>query len=161
MHISLIWAQDKNGIIGRGGKLPWRLPADMVWFKENTMDKPILMGRKTYESIGKPLPGRTNIVMTGQDTDIEGCIVVHSIDEAIETAGDAEELMVIGGAEIYALFLPRADRLYITEIQQTFDGDTSFPNFDREAWQEIHHEEHTPDNKNEYSCRFIILTRHR
>jgi len=161
MIISLIWAQDENGIIGKEGKLPWRLPADMAWFREHTMGKPVLMGRKTYESIGKPLPGRTNIVLTGQDINIEDCLVVHSPEEAIEVAGDAEEMMVIGGAEIYALFLPRAERLYITEIQHDFEGDTTFPAFNREDWREIHHEEHTPDHKNAYNYRFVILTRRR
>lgn len=159
MIISLIWAQDENGIIGREGKLPWQLPADMAWFREHTMGKPVLMGRKTYESIGKPLPGRTNIVLTGQDINIEDCLVVHSPEEAIEAAGDAGEMMVIGGAEIYALFLPRAERLYITEIRHAFDGDTSFPDFNRDEWREIHHEEHTPDDKNAYDYRFVILTR--
>lgn len=159
MIISLIWAQDENGIIGREGKLPWQLPADMAWFREHTMGKPVLMGRKTHESIGKPLPGRTNIVLTGQDINIEDCLVVHSPEEAIEAAGDAGEMMVIGGAEIYALFLPRAERLYITEIRHAFDGDTSFPDFNRDEWREIHHEEHTPDDKNAYDYRFVILTR--
>ncbi|MDQ7012219.1 MAG: type 3 dihydrofolate reductase [Mariprofundaceae bacterium] len=159
MIISLIWAQDENGIIGKEGKLPWQLPADMAWFREHTLGKPVLMGRKTYESIGKPLPERTNIVLTGQDLDIEDCVVVHSPEEAIEAAGDAGEMMVIGGAEIYALFLPRAERLYITEIQHAFDGDTSFPVFNRDEWREIHHEEHTPDDKNAYNYRFVILAR--
>ncbi|MDQ6958489.1 MAG: type 3 dihydrofolate reductase, partial [Mariprofundaceae bacterium] len=153
------WAQDKNGLIGAGGKLPWRLPADMAWFKKNTMGKSILMGRKTFDSIGRPLPGRTNIVITSQNIEIDGCTVVHSLDEAIAVAGKAEELMVIGGAQIYKLALLRANRLYITQIHVAFEGDTYFPPFDASQWQETFHESHEPDETNMYPYRFRIMER--
>ncbi|GMQ99837.1 MAG: type 3 dihydrofolate reductase [Zetaproteobacteria bacterium] len=159
MMISLIWAQDKNGLIGTSGKLPWRLPADMAWFKKNTMGKPILMGRKTFDSIGRPLPGRTNIVITSQEIKIEGCTVVHSLNEAIVVAGKMEELMVMGGAQIYKLALPQANRLYITQIHAIFEGDTYFPPFDMAEWNETFCEQHNPDEKNLHPYAFRILER--
>jgi len=159
MMISLIWAQDKNGLIGAGGHLPWRLPADMVWFKQNTMDKPILMGRKTFDSIGHSLPERTNIVITSQVVQIEGCTVVHSMDEAVTVAGETEELMVMGGAQIYKLALPQANRLYITRIHAILNGDTYFPAFDSSEWRETFHEDHKSDKKNMYPYSFHIMER--
>lgn len=159
--ISLIWGQDENGLIGRNNRLPWHLPADMTWFRRQTMGKPVLMGRKTYESIGRPLPGRTNIVLTRRDIAIPGCSVVHSLPEALQLfeASGAEELMVMGGAEIYALFLPEADRLYMTLVHHAFEGDAWFPDFDRSAWLETHHEDHPPDAKNPYAYSFLIMER--
>jgi len=159
MMISLIWAQDKNRLIGAGGKLPWQLPADMVWFKKNTMGKSILMGRKTFDSIGRPLPDRNNIVITLQDIEIDDCTAVHSLDEAIAIAGNAKELMVMGGAQIYKLALPRANRLYITQIHAVFEGDTYFPSFDMAEWNERFCERHNPDEKNLYPYTFRILER--
>ena len=157
---SLIWAQDENGLIGKDGQLPWRLPADLTWFKKQTMGKPILMGRTTYESIGKPLPGRTNIVLTHQaDFQAEGCTVVHSIDEAEQVTSDAEEIMVIGGAKVYAQLLPHASQFYMTLIHAEFDGDTQFPNVDLEGWRETSREDHEPDEANAYSYSFITLER--
>jgi len=159
--ISLIWGQDENGLIGRNNRLPWHLPADMTWFRRQTMGKPVLMGRKTYESIGRPLPGRTNIVLTRRDIAIPGCSVVHSLPEALQLfeASGAEELMVMGGAEIYALFLPEADRLYMTLVHHAFEGDAWFPDFDRSAWLETHREDHPPDAKNPYAYSFLIMER--
>ena len=157
--LSLIWAMDENRLIGRDNQLPWRLSADLQWFRKQTMGKPVLMGRKTYESIGKPLPGRQNIIITRQDIVIEGCTVVHSLKEARASATDAEEIMVIGGAEIYTRLLAEADRLYITQIHDTFEGDTWFPEFDLSGWQEIHCEAHQPDEKNLYAYSFKILQR--
>jgi len=158
--LSLIWAMDRNRLIGKENALPWRLPADMAWFKKSTMGKPILMGRKTYESIGRPLPGRTNLILTRQpDLNIEGCKVIHSLEEALAAVPNAEEVMVMGGAEIYTLLLDRAERLYITEIDGSFEGDAWFPEFDRAAWCEVHREEHQPDDKNPYPYSFIILKR--
>ncbi len=157
--ISLIWAQDENGLIGAGGQLPWRLPADMTWFKRNTMGKPILMGRKTFDSIGHPLPGRMNMVLTSQNIDIEGCAVVHSLDEVRTVANATEELMVMGGAQIYKLLLPLTNRLYITEIHTAFEGDKYFPVFNISEWQEIFHEQHNPDKKNKYPYSFHLLER--
>lgn len=158
--ISLIWGMDNNRLIGKENGLPWRLPADMAWFKKSTMGKPILMGRKTYESIGRPLPGRTNLILTRQSgMKIEGCTVIHSIDEALAEVADAEEIMVMGGAEIYALLLERADRLYITEIDGSFEGDAWFPEFDLSLWRESGREEHQPDEKNLYAYAFITMER--
>ncbi len=161
--ISLIWGQDENGLIGKDNQLPWHIPADMAWFKKQTMGKPVLMGRKTYESIGQPLPGRTNIVITRQDIRIDGCTVVHSIGEAlqaIEAIGpEADELMVMGGADIYAQFLPEADQLYITEIHHAFEGDAWFPEFDRSGWLETHREDHPADEINKYPYSFVIMER--
>ncbi len=157
--ISLIWAQDENRLIGNKNKLPWRLPADLAWFKECTMGKPILMGRKTFESIGKPLPGRQNIVLTRQDLQIEGCTVVHSLEQAKEAAGDAAEIMVIGGAEIYAQTLPFADKLYYTQIHHAFKGDAWFLELQMKKWEMLHREAHTADEKNPYDHTFMILAR--
>jgi len=157
--ISLIWAQDKNGLIGAGGQLPWRLPADMAWFRKNTMGKPLLMGRKTFDSIGHPLPGRINIVITSQDIKIDGCAVAHSLDDALSVAGEAEELMVMGGAQIYQLALPQAVRLYVTRIRAILHGNTYFPEFDESAWREIFHEKHEADTENVHPYSFHILER--
>jgi len=161
--ISLIWGQDENGLIGKDNALPWKLPADMQWFRKQTMGKPILMGRKTYESIGKPLPGRENIVITRQDADIPGCLVAHSVSEGVEVFenlhSEHDELMVMGGAEIYAQFLPEADRLYITEIHHAFEGDAWFPEFDRTGWLEAYREDHPADEANAYAYSFVILER--
>jgi len=157
--LSLIWAMDENRLIGRDNQLPWRLSADLQWFRKQTMGKPVLMGRKTFDSIGKPLPGRQNIIITRQDMEIEGCTVVHSLAEARASAVDAQEIMVIGGAEIYSRLLDTADRLYFTQIHDTFEGDTWFPEFDLSDWQEIHCETHQPDEKNAYAYSFKILQR--
>ncbi len=159
-QLALIWGQDRNGLIGRANALPWHLPADMAWFKKQTMGKPILMGRKTYASIGRPLPGRTNLILSRQpDLQIDGCRVVHSIDEAHAAVPEADEIMVMGGAEIYALLLKLADRLYLTEIDAAFEGDAWFPPFDRSSWREIFCETHAPDEKNLYPYTFTILER--
>ena len=158
--ISFIWGQDRNRLIGADNALPWKLPADMAWFKKSTMGKPILMGRKTYESIGRPLPGRTNLILTRQqELQIEGCTVVHNLEAALAAVPEADEIMVMGGAEIYALLLDQAERLYITEIDAEFKGDAWFPEFDRELWQEISRESHLPDEKNIYPYAFIIMER--
>lgn len=158
--ISLIWAMDRNRLIGADNALPWQLPADMAWFRKNTMGKPILMGRKTHDSIGRPLPGRANLILSRQQgLTIEGCNVVSTLADAIETVPDSEEIMVMGGAEIYALLLPHADRLYITEIDAAFDGDAWFPEFDRSAWRVVASESHQPDEKNRYPYTFTTLER--
>jgi len=159
MMLSLIWAQDANGLIGAGGQLPWQLPADMAWFKKNTMGKAILMGRKTFDSIGRLLPGRTNIVITSQNIEIDGCDVVHSLNEAIAVADKREELMVMGGAQIYKLALSQANRLYITQIHAAFKGETYFPVLDTSEWRETFHENHEPDEKNIYPYSFRIMER--
>lgn len=126
--ISLIVAHDKNRVIGYENKMPWHLPGELKYFKDTTMGKPMIMGRKTFESIGRPLPGRRNIIVTrNNEYSVEGIEVANSIDEALELAGDVEEVMVIGGEEIFKLVLPVADRLYITHIEHEFEGDTFFP----------------------------------
>ncbi len=145
MKLSIIVAAARNGVIGRNNQLPWRLPQDLQYFKATTMGKPVIMGRKTYESIGKPLPGRLNIVITRQTTWVgaEGVIVVGGVNEAIDIAQKAlaelvnppEEAMVIGGAEIYRETLPRADRIYLTKIESDVDGDASFPSLEQKDWQ--------------------------
>ncbi|MBY6036733.1 dihydrofolate reductase [Fictibacillus nanhaiensis] len=153
--ISFVVAIDKNRAIGKDNDLPWYLPNDLKHFKKVTMGKPIVMGRKTYESIGKPLPGRENIVVTRDKNYIaEGTKIVHSIDEVL--AIDAEEICVIGGTEIFKLFLPVADRLYITEIHETFEADTFFPELDQNEWKEISRSTGTVDEKNKYPHEFVV-----
>jgi dihydrofolate reductase len=161
MMISLIWAMDDNRLIGSNNGLPWKLPADMKWFRQHTLGKPIVMGRKTYESFGaRPLPERTNIVIT-RDPDYrsDDAVIVHSVDEAIQEAGDAEELVIIGGASFYEQMLARADRLYITHVQGRFEGDAWFPDFDLDDWQEVERQSHAADDRNSHACTFIIYDR--
>ncbi len=158
MKISLILAMGRNRAIGRDNQLPWHLPADLAHFKATTMGKPILMGRKTWESIGKALPGRLNIVLTGQaGYQADGATVVHSIDDAISLCESADELMVIGGAGVYQAFLPRARKIYLTLIDEDFDGDTFFPELDEQKWREESREDHLADEKNPYDYSFRVL----
>lgn len=134
--ISLIVAHDRNRVIGYENKMPWHLPGDLQYFKEMTMAKPIIMGRKTFESIGRPLPGRRNIVITRNTAySADGIEVVGSLDEALQLAGDVPEIMIIGGAQIFEQAMPIADKLYITLINHAFTGDTYFPSYDQ--WQQI------------------------
>ncbi|MBU90096.1 type 3 dihydrofolate reductase [Candidatus Woesearchaeota archaeon] len=162
MILSIIAAIGKNKVIGKDNDLPWGrgLPADMKHFKELTAGKPVLMGRKTFESIGKPLPNRINIIITRDENyKAEGCIVVHSIDEAVKAAGNAEEVMVIGGSQIYKEFLPRANKMYLTIVDADFEGDTYFPEYKVEDWKETAYEEHERDAENPYNYTFLVLTR--
>lgn len=160
MLISIIVAMDRNRLIGAQGTIPWRLPADLRWFKKVTMGKPIVMGRKTYESIGKPLKGRRNVVLTrDRQYSAPGCIVVHSVEEAINASENGEEVMIIGGAQLYGQFLPLSERLYLTRIEATFEGDTYFPDFSEEEWVIVFEEEHEADERNPYPFRFQILER--
>ena len=152
--ISIIVAASENNVIGRAGELPWRLSDDLRHFKAITMGKPIVMGRKTWESIGRPLPGRQNIVITRQpDFAADGCDVVTSVEEAIAVAGDAPEIMIIGGSEIYALFMPHAGRLYLTRVHTNVDGDAFFPGLD-DSWRLVSEEAHGADGKNEFDYSF-------
>ncbi|MBI2651863.1 type 3 dihydrofolate reductase [Candidatus Woesearchaeota archaeon] len=138
MIISLIAAMGKNRIIGKNNSLPWRLPEDMKRFKQLTLGKPVVMGRKTFESIGKPLPNRTNIIIThDKNYKAEGCIIVHSVKEALKTAEGNKEVMIIGGEKIFREFLPIADRMYLTFIDEDFEGDAYFPEYDKEEWKEV------------------------
>lgn len=133
--ISIIVAVSSNNVIGAERALPWHLPEDLQRFKKVTMGKPMIMGRETFESIGRPLPGRTNIVLSRQNgLDIAGCEVVNTVDAALAAAGDVDEVMVIGGGEIYRQFLPMADRIYLTRVQAEVDGDTRFPELDMDEW---------------------------
>jgi len=158
MVISIIVAMSENRVIGIDGRIPWHLPADMAWFKKHTLGKPVLMGRKTWESIGKPLPGRTNIVLTGKaDFTAKGCTVVRGIGEAIEAAGDAEELMVMGGADCYRKLLPLSGRLYITIVHTEIKGDVSFPHYDPAPWVEVSHEELAADASHRFDLTFLIM----
>ena len=170
MHISLIVAVAENGVIGRNGELPWHIPADLKHFKTTTMGKPLIMGRKTFESIGKPLPGRTSIVITRRDDFAPdgapgGVIIVHSWAAALEAAKPVlketgeNEVMVIGGAEIYALALPQADRLYLTELRTAIDGDTFFPEINRADWRETSRQDHTPEEPDGLAFSFVTLER--
>jgi dihydrofolate reductase len=135
---ALVAALARNRVIGIGNRLPWRLPEDLARFKRLTMGAPVIMGRKTRESIGRPLPGRRNIVVTrARDTSWEGCVVARSLDAALAAADDAAVAFVIGGAELYAQALPRADRLYLTLIDADYAGDAWFPEFDAAAWREV------------------------
>ena len=162
----MIVAMAENRVIGRDNKLPWYLPNDLKYFKQVTMGKPILMGRKTYESIGKPLPGRTNIVITRNTSwQAEGVKVVHSLDEALTLARSIaeidgqQELMVIGGDQIYQSALPQADRLYLTEVHAEVEGDAYFAEFDRDRWQEVGRERFEAEGPNPYDYSFVVLDR--
>ena len=158
--ISLIVAAAENDVIGRNGALPWRLSDDLRRFKALTMGKPVIMGRKTYESIGRPLPGRQNIVMTRRrDYRAEGCEIVDSVEAAIAAAGDAPETMVIGGAEIYRRFLPLAGRIYLTRVHTVIEGDTFLPETGEIEWAEISRERFAADDRNDFDVSFITLER--
>ncbi|MCR9938907.1 type 3 dihydrofolate reductase [Vibrio antiquarius] len=157
MIISMIAAMADNRIIGKDNQMPWHLPADFAWFKRCTMGKPVVMGRKTYESIGRPLPGRLNIVISRDETlKIEGVTTVTSIEQALDVAGDAEEVMIIGGGAIYAACLPMANKLYITHIEAAIDGDTQFPDWG-DQFKETYSETYQADEKNAYNMRFTVL----
>jgi len=143
MKISLIAAMTKKGVIGKAQKLPWHLPEELKYFRQLTTDKPIIMGRQTFESIGRPLPNRHNIVLTRQkDFTAVDITIVQSVDEAIKAAGTSEEIMVAGGAEIYQAFLLRAERLYLSIISQDYEGDTFFPSVEWHNWQLVSEKEH-------------------
>ena len=168
MKVSLIWAMSSNRCIGVNNQLPWHLPEDLAYFKRTTMHKPIIMGRKTYESIGRPLPGRANIVISRDaNLQIAGTQVVNSIEQALQLAAlecqkssaQTEEVMIIGGAQIYAASLALADQLYVTEVDAEIDGDAFFPEFATEDFAQIACEEHLACDKNPYNYRFKLLQR--
>ncbi|HZL84244.1 MAG TPA: dihydrofolate reductase [Candidatus Krumholzibacteria bacterium] len=183
MKVALVVAMTPEQVIGRDGALPWRLPADLRHFKRLTLGHAVIMGRRTFESIGKPLVGRTNIVLTRRAGFVApGCIVVGSVEAALAAARNAsstealaepaaaesgfdpivsppDEILVIGGGEVYALFLPRAQRLYVTWVQESIDGNTRFPAFDASLWRETHHLEHPADERNPVPLRFSVFER--
>ena len=151
---------DRNRLIGRNNQLPWHLPADFAHFKSVTMGKPIIMGRKTYESIGKPLPGRINIVLTkNAEMQLDGVHCVTTFEQALAVVPGADEVMIIGGSTIYEMLMPRINRLYITYVDAEFEGDAWFPEIDENQWVEQHSETRQADAKNSYDCRFVTLER--
>jgi dihydrofolate reductase len=159
-RVTLILARARNGVIGAGGGLPWRLPEDLAFFKRTTMGHPIVMGRKTWESIGRPLPGRRSVVVTrDRNFTASGADVVHSLAEAITGCRAAAEIFVIGGAQLYADALPRADRLLLTEIHADFDGDTFLPAPAPDVWEETSRESHPPVGGRPYAFDFVDYRR--
>lgn len=160
MKRSLVVARARNGVIGRSNALPWRLSADMAHFKRLTMGHPVIMGRRTHESIGRPLPGRMNILVSRTPGfSADGCLVVDSLEAAFAAAAPAGEAFVMGGAALYADALPSADRIYLTEVEADVDGDTSFPSLDPAQWMETLLGSHPADERNEYPVRFLRLDR--
>jgi dihydrofolate reductase len=159
-NLSIIAAMSNSRVIGRDNALPWRMPVDLARFKRLTLGKPIVMGRKTWESLPGLLPHRTHVVLThDRDYQAEGGLVVHSLSEAIALVGDAPEIMVIGGANLYAQALPLASRMYLTVVDGEFEGDAFFPAYDGQEWEETSRERHAADAHNPYSCSFLTLQR--
>lgn len=164
LRLSLLVAMARNRVIGRNNKLPWYLPADLKHFKSLTMRQTIVMGRKTYESIGKPLPGRINIIITRQaGYEVPGAIVVSSVDDALlrceETSSNQGESFIIGGEELYRQTLRICQRMYITEIQRDFEGDVFFPKFDPNEWKETQRDKHISENDTNLEYHFVVLDR--
>jgi dihydrofolate reductase len=159
--ISLVYAQSRNGVIGHEGGLPWHIPSDLKRFKQTTLGKPIIMGRKTWEGLPrKPLPGRLNIVVTRQaDFRAEGAMVAHDVHAALQLAGEVAEVCVIGGGEIYRQFLPFAGRIYLTEVNVDVQGDTLAPQLDAEEWREVAREEGVMTEKDSASFVTRVLER--
>ena len=164
--LSMIVATADNNVIGKDNTMPWHFPADLAYFKKVTLGKPIIMGRKTYESIGRPLPGRRNIVISRDENyAAEGIDSVTSVEQALalvdgsDGSNAVEEIMVIGGGAIYPHCLPNADRLYVTHIKATIDGDTQFPTYDDGCWRKSHNELRVSDDKNAYDLDFCVYQR--
>lgn len=160
MIISIITAMADNRVIGIENRLPWNLPADMKWFRQQTLGKPVLMGRKTFDSIGRPLPNRRNIIIS-RDTGlaVDGCDVVNSAEAAFELCRDAAEVMIIGGASFYEQMLPKAERLYLTLVHANVVGDAHFPKIDFAEWHELERTDHSADAANPFDYSFVILER--
>jgi dihydrofolate reductase len=159
-EVTLIVATDEAGGIGLGGGLPWRLPDDLRRFKSLTLGKPVVMGRRTWDSIGRPLPGRLNIVVSRDpQRTIEGATVVGTLEAAMAAAGDAPEVCVIGGAEIYRLALPLAGTIHRTEVHANVGADTHFPALDPREWEEVGREEHAADERHAHAMSYVTLRR--
>lgn len=161
MKISVIVARTKNNVIGKGNEMPWHLPVDLAWFRQNTVGKPVIMGRKTYESIGRLLPKRPNIILSRSEIIVEGAYVTQSLEQAVELAknvANSDEMMIIGGGELFKQALPQAEQLYLTDIQAEIDGDTFFE-FDEENWTLIEEKWSEVDENNPYRCHFMVLKR--
>jgi dihydrofolate reductase len=157
MQLSIIVAMDNNALIGNNNALPWHLPADLIYFKKQTLNKTVLMGRKTYESIGKPLPNRRNIIISrNKNFNAQGCEVVHTIKEALEITKN-EATFLIGGANLYTQMLPLVNKLYITYVEGDFKGDAYFPDFKQSDFIKTSKKSYLPDEKNPHSYHFIIL----
>lgn len=157
--IWLIWAMDRNGLIGKDGGMPWYLPAELAYFRKTTMGYPIVMGRKTFESLGKPLPGRKNVVLTrNPDYRVTGAELMDDPDKVLERYRN-EPFFVIGGAQIYRLFLPHADKLYVTRIDHAFEGDEYFPEVDWSRWRLVSEQPGPMDEQNRYPFRFQVYER--
>jgi len=160
MMISIIAALAKNRVIGKGNSLPWHLPADLKHFKDLTLGKPVIMGSRTFGSIGKALPGRTTIVLTDdKEFNALGCLTAKSIEEALELVKDSTEVMVAGGASVYKQFLPLANRMYLTLVNAEIEGDFYFPEYKESEWEEIERFDFEADKENIYSYSFITLNR--
>ena len=158
--LSLIVALSENYVIGREGQLPWHLSADLKRFKKLTMGHHIVMGRKTYDSIGRQLPGRTSVVLTRQtDWSVEGVLTATDLETALELAGDDEEVFIIGGSQIYQLALPLVERLYVTRVQASVSGDTYFPEITSEQWQLEQTDSFSADEKNDHDYSFLVYSR--
>ncbi|AIS60279.1 dihydrofolate reductase [Listeria ivanovii] len=158
--IIFVWAQDRAGNIGKANKMPWYLPGDLQFFKKTTTGKTLVMGRKTYESLGKALPNRKTIVLTrDKELHLSDAEVLHSRDEVLDLANTGEPIYVVGGAEIYRLFIDVADKLIVTKIEAEFDADTAFPEVDWENFSEVAKETHEKDEKNKYNYTFYTYER--
>lgn len=159
MIVSQIAAMSENHVIGKDNKLLWHLPNDLKHFKNTTSGHTVIMGRKTFDSVGKPLPKRRNIVVTRQAITIEGCEVVNSVEAALALCKGEDEVFIVGGAEIYKLSLHLTDRIYLTIIHEQFEGDSFFPEISKTLWKEVAHQDHEPDDKNPLPYSFITLER--
>lgn len=158
--IAIIVAVAENGVIGSDNRLPWRLPDDLKRFKALSLGKPVVMGRRTFESIGRPLPGRTNIVVSRQPgLAIAGTVVASSLDAALAAAGDVPEVVIIGGAEIFRQALPRTDTIHLTRVHARVAGNVIFPELDPSRWRETGMEHHAPDERHQYAFTFVTLQR--
>jgi dihydrofolate reductase len=160
MKISMVVAAALNEAIGKNNQLLWHLPEDLKFFKRTTMGFPIVMGRNTFESVGKPLPGRRNVIISRNlALKIEGCEVVHSAEEALSLLKDVPEIMIVGGAEVYRMFLPLADRIFMTRVETSPDADTFFPVLPPDQWKMISQEQHPADERHMFPFRFETWTR--
>ena len=159
MTVTIVVAISENNAIGKNNQLLWYLPADLRHFKNITTGHTVIMGRKTYDSVGKPLPNRRNIIITRRDITIEGCEVVKSIEDALALCANENEVFIVGGAEIYKQSIHLTDRIYLTIVHQKFDADSFFPEINYNVWKETAHEDHQPDEKNNLPYSFITLER--
>ena len=158
--ISFVVAYDRRRAIGKSNRLPWRLPDDMRHVRDVTMGKPLIMGRRTWDSIGRPLPGRTSIVLTrDREFRCDGCLIARTADEALKLAGAAPEVIVFGGAGVFEEFLPLADRIYLTEVETEADADTYFPKIDPSHWREVERAHHPADERHAHAFSWVTLDR--